>query len=1203
MSKEAVELLKKAASDQKALTANVMPALHEILLFALERKYLDLDRFNDLFIEQKDQLQKHDLSDRLRQGVRLLKLDEICYQRSSNFHLSGVESVLSSMRECGHSLVFVVEGQADRATVYLGLSQFDDKPLLPLDEAISVYESAWRANFPGVRIEPVAERRVAEISAGIGNSKHCGFLTGIPSLKREEAGFDFVQGLERLIRALRGRSYYWVSVADPIGAGSLEQAIKSCQQLTGDIHHLVKTTLTKGVSKSKTVMAGMFGTTGTGETNGTARSVTDSESTTHTDGTTQQYVEDHQRLGKVGTVAGMIIGSIIYPGIGSVIGATVGSCFGSIVSNLGDAITGKAGFAKTISDSVTNTKAFTDTASEAVSKQLAGGGFGSFGMTWSRTTSVTQEILNRKAEYCEELLRTHEKRLMTGRATGMWTVGHYFGSEDATTYKMGQGALRSLFSGMDSQYEPPRITGLPADATVLLRRFANIYLSFPNDQLRLLFKDNPPQGLVCATHPLGFSFNGVGTPLSTPELAIATPLPTQEAEGISVTRRAQFGVNAPVDEIGATLTLGDVLDHGDVTRQKIRLKMQNLPKHVGVFGLTGSGKTTTVQSLLRQLWDKHKIPFLVIEPAKSEYRRLTSSGVLNDDLVVITAGVESPMTCPLRLNPFSFTPPDDTGRNGVYLLTHIDRLRSIFNASFPMYASMPYLLEEALLEVYEDKGWDLTSSQNRHVLRNDPRLADFFPSLSDLHLKIDTVVKRKGYWVEQERNLSAALKTRIASLMAGSKGAMLNCRQSFSDKDMFERPMVIELRHIGDDDEKAFLMGLIIMRLYEYRESHASTSGDFCHLLVIEEAHRLLADVPTAGAGMESANMRGKGVSSFIDMLSEIRAYGQGVAVVDQVPGRLHPYIVKGTGTKIVHRLLAKDDREMVGHTMGLDDDQMADLGLLDCGQCIFHQDGVRKAFFCKVTPMKAATATTTITASTGLNPGTLAFRNANTECIDSQMAGPLASALPMTGLKAFHDALMKAMSAAVFSSGPEAGRFLDNLNHGIFLSPPDKSNYRRFVKAMWQHVATDMWSFSGGEFVNFLHWRDEGEQLLGAWLEGKPLRSIETYQKAAHKYYMRTAERDLVASVYDQLITRFEVVLKVAHHSAGGNPPSQAIGVGIARALVDLLPPGDFNPPNELFSKLAFAIATRISKQAAQQEIVARIAVENFKKIHQPTI
>ena len=193
MSKEAVDLLNKVASDQKSIVANVMPALDEILLFALERKYLDLDRFNDLFIEQREELKKHDLSDRLRQGVRLLKLAEICYQRSSTFHLSGVESVLSSMRECGHSLVFVVEGQPDRATVYLGLSQFDDEPLLPLDEAITVYESAWRANFPGVRIEPVAESRVAEVSAGIGNSKHCGFLTGIPSLKRDEAGFDFVQ--------------------------------------------------------------------------------------------------------------------------------------------------------------------------------------------------------------------------------------------------------------------------------------------------------------------------------------------------------------------------------------------------------------------------------------------------------------------------------------------------------------------------------------------------------------------------------------------------------------------------------------------------------------------------------------------------------------------------------------------------------------------------------------------------------------------------------------------------------------------------------------------------------------------------------------------------------------------------------------------------------------------------------------------------
>lgn len=1148
----------------------------------------------------------------MRERVRLLKLDEICYQRSSRFHLAGVEGVLSSMRECGHSLVFLVEGRPDRVTVYLGVSQFESEPRMSVDDAISVYEAAWRASFPGGVFGGVPDAEVCELSAAVGRAKHCGFLTGLPSLKREEKGHDFVQGLERLIRALRGRSYIWMSVADPISLAQLDQAVESCHRLTSDVHHLAKTGLSKSVSKGKTVMAGMFGMAGVGDTDGKAYSVTDSESKTHTDGTAQQYLEDHQRLGKLfnpatGALIGATIGSIV-PGVGTLIGGLVGgaaaSVLGPAISDLGDAITGKSGHSTSVTDSITTTRAFTNTASQAISRQIAGGGFGSLGMTWTRTTTITLELLNRKAEYCEELLRTHEQRLMAGRAAGMWTVGHYFCSEDPVAYEAGNGALRSLFTGMDSQYEQPRIAGLPEGATTLLRRFANIYLSFPNEQLRSLVPSAPTNRLVVASHPLGPCFNGVGTPLTTPELAITTPLPTQEAEGIGVSRRAAFGVNAPVDDATPSLTLGDVLDHGDPTRQKLRLKLANLPKHLGVFGLTGSGKTTTMQSLLRQLWEKHRKPFLVIEPAKAEYRRLAGAGGMKEDLAVITAGVESTSTCPLRLNPFSFSPPDDEGRHGVHLLTHIDRLRAIFNASFPMYASMPYLLEEALLEIYQDKGWDPTTSRNRHVGRQAPDLPDYFPTLGDLHLKIDSVVKRKGYWVEQERNLTAALKTRIASLMTGAKGTMLNCRRSVPDAALFERPMVVELRHLGDDDEKVFLMGLLVSRLYEYRECQPDDERqDLRHLLVIEEAHRLLADVPDAASSGESSNMRGKGVSSFIDMLSEVRAYGQGVAVVDQVPGRLHPYIVKGTGTKIVHRLLAKDDREMVGHTMGLDDDQMADLGLLDCGQCIFHQDGVRKAFLCRVTaPARAA-----VGGSPTTNAGTVRFREQHAGIIESGRPVAPGSDSPEAMMR-LHDELHKAMTAAVFTPGKHLAGALTEVRELRPAKSGDIAPWRSMVRACWRQITDEVWGFHGGNFKALVGWHSEGETLLNTWFaEGNMAAKASAYQEAAAAYFRSvtgrpTPTRDAaVGAAYEQLIVRMEVVLAVAHRvttedPVTGEPASHPVGRAIAAQMRALLPGGSFRPPDDLVKGLAGVIAGRIDKRKSQRDELADIAISEFK-------
>ena len=199
---------------------------------------------------------------------------------------------------------------------------------------------------------------------------------------------------------------------------------------------------------------------------------------------------------------------------------------------------------------------------------------------------------------------------------------------------------------------------------------------------------------------------------------------------------------------------------------------------------------------------------------------------LKDRLLVFTAGVDKTSVSPLRLNPFDFNPGKDDDAHRVHILTHIDRLKSVFNASFPMYASMPYILEEAILEVYKERGWDLAASRNVYVddiYTQD--FSDYIPTLEDLYYKIDSVVTRKGYFKEQQMNIQAALKSRLSSLMVGAKGSLFNCKKSISDEDLFEQPVVVELENMGDDDEKAFLMGMLVTRLYEYRKATFSKLG------------------------------------------------------------------------------------------------------------------------------------------------------------------------------------------------------------------------------------------------------------------------------------------------------------------------------------------------------------------------------------------
>ena len=189
--------------------------------------------------------------------------------------------------------------------------------------------------------------------------------------------------------------------------------------------------------------------------------------------------------------------------------------------------------------------------------------------------------------------------------------------------------------------------------------------------------------------------------------------------------------------------------------------------------------------------------------------------------------------------------------------------------------------------------------------------------------------------------------------MVGAKGNMLNCVQSISAHNLFTRPVVIELENLGDDDEKAFLMALLVSKLYEFRKATFKGKEDNNkipkHILVVEEAHRLLANVPDTSANQDSANVKGKAVSTFVDMLAEIRSLGESVFVVDQLPSRVSPNVVKGTGTKIIHRLLAKDDRESVGWTMAMEGGQISELSQLHTGECVVNQDGDRKSYMCHI--------------------------------------------------------------------------------------------------------------------------------------------------------------------------------------------------------------------------------------------------------------
>ncbi|MEW6367238.1 MAG: DUF87 domain-containing protein [Acidobacteriota bacterium] len=569
-------------------------------------------------------------------------------------------------------------------------------------------------------------------------------------------------------------------------------------------------------------------------------------------------------------------------------------------------------------------------ASPILSAVVGGAGF-SMGRTDTtseqRTRGISREILNKTAAFCESLLDRYVERLQDGKNSGLWNVGTFLLAENENTLHRGQGVVRAVLSGEETYFEPLRSIDMSAHDEALrdsLMQFRNPEIQFPEQ----------------APHPLGPIYHKLATPLNTVELSLVMGMPREEVPGIRLTPIADFGLNPPAAE---GFALGQVIYRGEVLPDRFYVPPKSLTKHTFITGITGAGKTNTCLALLRVAYEREQVPFLVIEPAKTEYRVLLADPVMGRELQVFTLGDET--TSPFRLNPFHFA-------RGYPLLTHIDLLKAVFNASFPMYASMPYILEEAVLDVYTDRGWDLSRSENRFIDASKDDYVPYLPTIEDLYRQIDVVVERKKYAQQLSMDISAALKARIKSLLIAGKGSMLNTRNSYPAELLFGKPSVMELKNVGDDAEKAFLMALLLINLYEYCETARHYGGGLQHITLIEESHRLLKNIPPA-LSAESANPRGKAVEMFSDILAEIREYGEGFIIVDQVPAKLTPDVLKNTNLKILHRIVAEDDRQSVGNAMNLTQEQKEHVVRLRVGQAVVHNEFLDKPILLQVYGVK----------------------------------------------------------------------------------------------------------------------------------------------------------------------------------------------------------------------------------------------------------
>ena len=321
--------------------------------------------------------------------------------------------------------------------------------------------------------------------------------------------------------------------------------------------------------------------------------------------------------------------------------------------------------------------------------------------------------------------------------------------------------------------------------------------------------------------------------------------------------------------------------------------------------------------MLNQMRMMYNIPFLVIEPAKGEYKN-----VFGNFPDVKVYGTNPKKTALLKLNPFRF--PSD-----IHVLEHLDRLVEIFNVCWPMYAAMPAILKDAAERAYIECGWDLTASEN-------PK-GEIYPNFSDILEKISEVIGESKYSSDSKGDYAGALLTRVRSLTNGLNG-MIFCSEDIPDSDLFDKNVIADLSRIGSVETKSLIMGILVMKLNEHRISTGMSNQPLKHITVLEEAHNLLKRVSTEQIS-ESSNILGKSVELLSNSIAEMRTYGEGFIIADQSPSALDMSVIRNTNTKIILRLPDKNDRELVGGSAGLTDEQTDELSKLKCGTAVIYQN------------------------------------------------------------------------------------------------------------------------------------------------------------------------------------------------------------------------------------------------------------------------
>lgn len=902
------------------------------------------------------------------QEIHFFKISELVYQENE-FSVDKLAMVFHALSNRPCTLVLMLKSDGNRTDFYLGARPDENYSAGTLFQML---KQSLLGFLPGSKIteyyDEDMKRDMQDLKVGCISSVTC-----VADYKRNQDSLtnqDFIQGLEKFVYAVQGKEYIAVLIADNLGHDALMLRKREYEQIYTQISPFANMqmnfTASDGVSLSVGSSEGNTKNVACTQSKGLSESETDSES--HTVGTNETTGVSNTDTGThtvtksetdgvnhtVGTADGIsrtiTNGSNIgtYSGVSGNGGLKIGPFNLGMSKNIGINMGFNHSVAKginhtdSVSDSVSKTlthglsdsyghshsdsKTYGKSESDNVTRSIGigrnesesytvGGSFNLMNTetmmnTFGGSKGVTLNAQNMTLKFELQRIEKHLKRIEECESFGMWNFAAYFLGETAAEVETAANTYKSVMAGTDSGIERSAINSWIEEESVkelfnYIQNFLHpqfIYHGFSYDEERCI--EVNPSVLV-----------------STNELAIHMGLPRHSVCGLPVIEHADFGkevVQYDQKEDGRTFTLGQIFSMGSKTNTKVRLDCDSLTMHTFVTGSTGSGKSNTVYKTLEQLRNLYKIPFLVIEPAKGEYKHIF--GQFPD---VAVYGTNPKVTELLKINPFRF--PED-----IHVLEHLDRLVEIFNVCWPMYAAMPEVLKSAVEKSYVDCGWDLLQSTNKDG-------EDLYPSFADVARNIKSIIESSEFDTENKGAYKGSLLTRLQSLSTGINGLIFS-KNEISDNDLFDRNVIVDLSRVGSSETKSLIMGMLVLKLQEYRMDKGKMNRFLSHVTVLEEAHNLLKRTSTEQSA-EGANLLGKSVELLANSIAEMRTYGEGFIIADQSPGLLDLSVIRNTNTKIILRLPDRTDRELVGYAAGLNDEHIEELAKLKQGVAAIYQN------------------------------------------------------------------------------------------------------------------------------------------------------------------------------------------------------------------------------------------------------------------------